>query len=53
MKLTAGDLEHLGIIEQVIPEPEEFTDRNMGRRLQGSGEPDRRFPEKIYGTQCI
>lgn len=29
MKLTAGDLEHLGIIEQVIPEPEEFTDRNM------------------------
>ena len=29
MKLTAGDLKRLGIIEQVIPEPEEFTDRNM------------------------
>ena len=29
MKLTAGDLKRLGIIEQVIPEPEEFTDENM------------------------
>lgn len=29
MKLTAGDLRRLGIIEQVIPEPEEFTDENM------------------------
>ena len=29
MKLTAGDLKHLGIIEQVIPEPEDFTDENM------------------------
>ncbi len=30
MKLTAGDLKRLGVIEQVIPEPEEFTDENMG-----------------------
>lgn len=29
MKLTAGDLKRLGIIEQVIPEPEGFTDENM------------------------
>ncbi len=29
MKLTAGDLKRLGIIEQVIPEPEAFTDENM------------------------
>lgn len=29
MKLTAGDLKLLGIIEQVIPEPEEFTDEKM------------------------
>lgn len=29
MKLTAGDLKKLGIIEQVIPEPENFTDQNM------------------------
>ena len=29
MKLTAGDLKRLGIIEQVISEPEEFTDENM------------------------
>ena len=29
MKLTAGDLKRLGIIEQVIPEPEDFTDENM------------------------
>lgn len=29
MKLTAGDLKCLGIIEQVIPEPEGFTDENM------------------------
>ena len=29
MKLTAGDLKQLGIIEQVIPEPENYTDQNM------------------------
>ena len=29
MKLTAGDLKRLGIIEQVIPEPEGFTDSNL------------------------
>lgn len=29
MKLTAGDLKKLGIIEQVIAEPENFTDKNM------------------------
>lgn len=29
MKLTAGDLKRLGIIEQVISEPEGFTDENM------------------------
>ena len=29
MKLAAGDLKRLGIIEQVIPEPEAFTDENM------------------------
>nr|WP_294494636.1 acetyl-CoA carboxylase carboxyltransferase subunit alpha [uncultured Mediterraneibacter sp.] len=30
MKLTAGDLKRLGIIEQVIPEPKDFTDENLG-----------------------
>ena len=29
MKLTAGDLKQLGIIEQVIQEPENYTDQNM------------------------
>ena len=29
MKLTAGDLKQLGIIEQVIAEPEDFSDTNM------------------------
>ena len=29
MKLTAGDLKRLGIVEQVIAEPENFTDENM------------------------
>ena len=29
MKLTAQDLERLGIVEQVISEPAEFTDENM------------------------
>ena len=29
MKLTAGDLKRLGIIEQVIEEPDDFTDENM------------------------
>lgn len=29
MKLTAGDLKRLGIIEQVIPEPEDYTEQNM------------------------
>lgn len=29
MKLTAGDLKRLGIIEQVIVEPEDFSDTNM------------------------
>lgn len=29
MKLTAGDLKKLGIVEQVIAEPEDFTDENM------------------------
>ncbi len=29
MKLTAGDLKRLGVIEQVIPEPEGFTDSNL------------------------
>lgn len=29
MKLTAGDLKRLGIVEQVIAEPEDFTDENM------------------------
>lgn len=30
MKLTAGDLKRLGIIEQVISEPEDFDAENMG-----------------------
>ena len=30
MKLTAGDLKRLGIIEQVIAEPDEFSDATMG-----------------------
>lgn len=30
MKLTAADLKHLGIIEQIIPEPGDFSDTNMG-----------------------
>lgn len=30
MKLTADDLKRLGIIEQVIPEPQLFTDDSMG-----------------------
>lgn len=29
MNLTAGDLKRLGIVEQVIAEPENFTDENM------------------------
>ena len=29
MKLTAGDLKRLGVIEQVIAEPENFSDTNM------------------------
>ena len=29
MKLTAQDLEKLGVIEQVIAEPEEFSDANL------------------------
>ena len=29
MKLTAADLKHLGIVEQVIPEPAEFTGETM------------------------
>ena len=29
MKLTAQDLERLGIVEQVIREPEEFSDENL------------------------
>lgn len=40
MKLTAGDLKKLGIIEQVIPEPENFTDQNMNSVC---GELDRRI----------
>lgn len=31
MKLTAGDLKRLGIIEHVIREPEDFTDLNLGQ----------------------
>lgn len=30
MKLTAEDLKRLGMIEQVIPEPDNFSDKNMG-----------------------
>ena len=30
MKLTAGDLKRLGIIERVIEEPDEFSDSHMG-----------------------
>lgn len=30
MKLTAEDLKRLGIIEQVIPEPDNFNEKNMG-----------------------
>ena len=30
MKLTAADLERLGIIERIIPEPEEFDGAHMG-----------------------
>ena len=29
MKLTAEDLKGLGVIERVIPEPEDFSDTNM------------------------
>ena len=29
MKLTAADLKSLGIVEQVIAEPEEFNDKTM------------------------
>ena len=50
MKLTAGDLKRLGIIEQVIPEPEEFTEENLD---EVCGELDERIAEflAVYGKQ--
>lgn len=52
MKLTAGDLERLGIIEQVIAEPENFSDENMDSVCRDMDERIREFLDTYSGLSA-
>lgn len=59
MKLTASDLKNLGIIEQVIPEPEDFADENIdqvcrdieGRIAAFLAEYEKYSPDELTGKR--